>query len=365
MSRSGKESIVHEPTVDVPSTPRAEPPPRSLSAQVISAISYKRIGAVYVFVVIAVIFSLWVPDTFPTWDTVRQILNGNAITGLVALAVVVPLTAAIFDLSFAYTMTLTGVTAAHFVSIGWSVAPAMGAALVVALLIGLFNGLIVVRLKIDSFIGTLATGALIQALITFVTGDADVTGLELNGPFAKLASADIGGITLPVFYLLVLALALWFMLRHTATGRRLYATGFNPQAARLASIRTTRLSFYSLLFSSVVAGFAGVILASSVQTGSTTAGTGYLLPAFAAAFLGATQITPGRFNAWGTVIAVLLLGTGVTGLGLAGAPAWTGSMFTGVVLVTALAVASLERRRPEVVRKALRRTRRGAEQSEQ
>ena len=148
------------------------------------------------------------------------------------------------------------------------------------------NGLIVVRLQIESFIGTLATGALIQALITLVTGDNDVTGVQLGGPFSSVASTELGGITLPVFFLLALAVAVWFLHKYTATGRRLYATGFNPHAARLAGIRTAHLSVCALLFSSVVAGFAGVVLASSLQTGSTTVGTSYLLPAFAAAFLG-------------------------------------------------------------------------------
>ena len=113
-----------------------------------------------------------------------------------------------------------------------------------------------------------------------------------------------------MLYLLVIAGAIWFVLEHTATGRRLYATGFNPDAARLAGVRTDRLRFLSLITSALLAGVAGIVFASAIGSGSPTAGDAVPAPAFAAAFLGATQLRGGRFNAWGTVIAVLLLGTG-------------------------------------------------------
>jgi ribose transport system permease protein len=143
---------------------------------------------------------------------------------------------------------------------------------------------------------------------------------------------------------LIVAIAMWFLLEHTATGRRLYATGFNPDAAKLAGVRTERLRFASLLVSGTLAGATGLVLASNIGSGDPSAGTSYLLPAFAAAFLGATQLKHGRFNAFGTLIAVLLLGTGTTGLGLASAPQWASDMFVGVVLIASLALTGLQRR---------------------
>jgi ribose transport system permease protein len=145
-------------------------------------------------------------------------------------------------------------------------------------------------------------------------------------------------------YALAVAVAMWFLLEHTATGRRLYATGFNPDAAKLAGVKVDRLRFISLVVSGSLAGAAGLVLASTIASGEPTAGTPYLLPAFAAAFLGATQLKHGRFNAGGTLIAVLLLGTGTTGLGLANAPQWSADMFVGVVLIASLAVTGLQRR---------------------
>ena len=250
-----------------------------------------------------------------------------------------------FDLSFAFVMTLTGVVVAHLIAKdGVPVVPAIAIALGVGVGVGVINAVVVVVMRIDSFIATLATGSLIAALITMVTNEMPITDAKLGDAFAKIGQTSIGGVTLGVFYCAVVALAIWYLLEHTATGRRLYATGFNPDAARLAGVRVDRLRFLSLVASGGLAGATGIILASTLGSGSPTAGTPYLLPAFAAAFLGATQLKHGRFNAGGTIIAVLLLGTGVTGLALANAPQWAGDMFVGVVLIASLALTGLQRR---------------------
>jgi ribose transport system permease protein len=336
-------------------TTRAEPEPQPLPAppappwreRVTAALAFDRVGAVYVWLAIILVFTLWVPETFPNTGTAKQILNSNAITGLAALSITIPLAARVFDLSFAYIMSLTGVAVAHFIALdGIPLVPAVGLGLAIGLAIGVINAVVVVTMRIDSFIATLATGSLIQAFITMVTNDTPISDAKLGGSFAKIGQTTIGGLTLGVYYFAAVALAIWYLLEHTATGRRLYATGFNPDASRLGGVRVDRLRFLSLVASGGLAGFSGIVLASTLATGSPTGGTPYLLPAFAAAFLGATQLKRGRFNAGGTIIAVLLLGTGVTGLGLASAPQWAGDMFVGVVLIAALAVTGLQRRTP-------------------
>jgi len=310
-----------------------------------TALSPRSIGAGYVLVVIVVAFSIALPQTYPTLATVKQVANGYSITALAALALVVPLATRTFDLSFAYVMTLSGVTAAHFVVHGMDAIPAMLLGMLAALAVGVINGLVVVVMRIDSFIGTLATGSLVQAFIILFTNAQIISGVELAGGFAQLAQVQLVGLTGPAVYAVVVAAALWFVLEHTAVGRRLYAVGFNPDAARLATIGVDRLRFGSLLVSSGLAGFAGLCLASSISAGSPTAGTAYLLPAFAAVFVGATQLKGGRFNAWGTLIAVVMLGAGTVGLSLSAAPNYAADMFTGVVLIGALAATGLQRRR--------------------
>jgi ribose transport system permease protein len=333
----------------------AVPAGPTLAQRLSGALAFDRVGAVYVWLAIILVFTVWVPETFPNLDTAKQILNSNAITGLAALSITIPLAARVFDLSFAYVMTLTGVAVAHFIAKdGIPLVPALGLGLAIGAAIGTINAVVVVTMRIDSFIGTLATGSLIQALITMVTNDTPISDAKLGGGFAKIGQTTVGGLTLGVYYFVIVAVVIWYLLEHTATGRRLYATGFNPDASRLGGVRVDRLRFLSLVASGTLAGFSGIVLASTLASGSPTGGTPYLLPGFAAAFLGATQLKRGRFNAGGTIIAVLLLGTGTTGLGLANAPQWSGSMFVGVVLIAALAVTGLQRRAGTGGRRRLR-----------
>jgi ribose transport system permease protein len=259
------------------------------------------------------------------------------------LALVVPLSARVFDLSVGNAMGLCNVVIAWLlVEQGVSVVPAILLTVLAGVVIGLVNGVIVIGGKIDSFIATLATGSLMAAATTLVSDDQSIFGEQLTGDFGKIATTDVGGIALPVFLMLFVAVGLWYLLDYTTTGRRIYATGFNQEGARLTGIRTSRLRFCSLVVSGTVAGVGAVLLTSQVSSGSPDIGPPYLLDAFAAAFLGATQFG-GRFNAWGTVIAVLLLGTGKTGLVLVGAPVWAASMFAGLVLLFALGLTNLEK----------------------
>lgn len=311
-------------------------------------LSFKNIGAVYVWLLLIVVFSFWAPKTFPQWATVMQVLNQEAITGLVALSLVFPLAAGVFDLSVGLNLGFCNVFCAWLI-IRQNVPPptAILLTLLVAVLVGIVNGIVVVVARIDSFIGTLATGSLLTAGVTFLSGATEITGDKLSrGFFAKIANSGVHGINFPVLYMLIVALVIWFVLEYTITGRWLYSVGYNPDAARLAGIPVRRLQFLVLVSSALIAGgIGGVAATSQIASGSTTLGPPFLLSAFAAAFLGATQLRQGRFNAWGTLLAVLMLGTGTAGLGLAGAPAWASSVFTGVVLLLALGVTRADRSR--------------------
>lgn len=306
-------------------------------------LSFNNIGAVYVWAIIIVVFGVWEPKTFLAEATFNQVVNTSAITALIALALIVPLSAGEFDLSVAYVASLSGVTAAHFLAHGFSVFFAVVLGLIAALIVGVMNAIVVVGMRVDSFIGTLATGSLVLASIQMITNGVPIVDPRLSGSFAKLGQAALHGVTIPVLYATVVAILLWILLDHTVTGRRLYATGFNANSARLAGVRTARLRFGSLICSALIAGIAGIALAATIGSGDPTAGPSYLLPAFAAAFLGATQLRAGRFNAGGTIIAILMLETGSIGLGLAAAPTWAPDLFVGVVLIAALAITKRER----------------------
>jgi ribose transport system permease protein len=339
MSQSVEEQ---RPAVGKTEDPR---PQRHTFSRLVGASRVEKIGAVYVLIAIIVLFSLWKPSIFPTWTTAKSILDQNAIGALAALALVVPLSTGVFDLSIGNVMALVSVTLAWLiVQHGVPIGLAIPIVIVMSAVVGALNAVIVVILGIDSFIATLGTGAVLQAVNLLISNDETVTDAHLNSAFGKISQTTLVSLQVPVFVVLVIALCIWWLLERTVTGRRLYATGFNEEASRLAGVRTKRLRFISLIVSSVVAGIAGLLLTSQIGSGSPDIGPSYLLDAFAAAFLGATQIRAGRFNAAGTVIAILVLGTGTTGLTLVGAQAWALSLYTGVVLIAALALTRIERK---------------------
>jgi ribose transport system permease protein len=309
-------------------------PRRSLREQ----LSVRNIGAIYVWIAIVILFALVAPDTFPTAQTAKAILNQYSITGIVALSLVIPLAAGFYDLSIGYTLGLSGILAAYLLQ-ETAMSPLMAGTITIAacVAIGLLNAFVVVGLGVNSFIGTLGTGAVLASITIAISGDQTITG-RIGEDFAKIASTEWQGISLPVLYLLVLVIALAWWLERTRMGRSFYAMGFEREAARLSGIKIDRLGTIAFVTSAVIAGFAGMVLAGRVSSASPEAGPAYLIPAFSAAFLGATQLRQGRFNAWGTVIAVLLLGTGNVGLLLAGGPIWTPQLFEGVVLIAAVAL---------------------------
>jgi ribose transport system permease protein len=321
-------------------------PERSRGTRFVSWFRFSNISALYVLAVVIIIFSAWQPSLFPTYATVAEVLNNNTVPALLALSLIFALSAGAFDLSIGYNFSLCSVTVAWLLGNTHLAVPlCIVITLLVALCVGIVNGIVVVSLRIDSFISTLATGSIIEAVVILVSGNRTmVNGLQTPG-FVEFTSLNWHQISIPVLYVLLTATILWYFLQHTARGRFAYATGLGPEAARLAGIRTQRLRFVSLLVSALLAGFAGVVATSLFESGLPTAGTNYLIPAFAAAFLGATQLKGGLFNAWGTLIAVVLLGTTSAGLALATTSLWVPYIFTGFVLILALWISGRQRRR--------------------
>jgi ribose transport system permease protein len=304
-------------------------------------IEWRSLGIIYVLAFVVVVFAIWIPDRFLAYDTLASVLNSSAIACLVALALVLPLSAGLFDFSIGYTVGLTGVLAAYLLGpAGMSVFPAVALSVLGGVAIGTFNGLVVVRFKVDSFIGTLATGSLLFALILLVSGDQILTDGVNEKAFANIAQANWHQLNLPVAYALVVAVVLWLLLSHTPTGRFFHATGLSTEAARLAGIRTNVLCFVALIVSALLAGCAGIVNTAQIGAGSPQVGPEFLIPAYAAAFLGRTQSSKGLFSVWGTVAAVLLLQTTTTGLSLTGAPIWAPYVVTGIVLIASIGIAN-------------------------
>jgi ribose transport system permease protein len=324
-----------EPDVEREAGSHAAPSRRKLA----SVLGLDRFSGLYVWAALILIFSLWVPSLFDTATNVRIIAGSQAITAIVAMGLIVPVACGAFDLSIAGTLGVSTCVVIWFQANhhGWLLGIIV--ALLVGLAVGAVNSLIVVRLHVDSFIGTLGMSSILLAGTEWITGGSQIAN-GVSPTFTKIGQTQLFGLPLPVFYMIALAIVLWWLLEYTPAGRYLYGIGGNPQAARLAGIRTGRITTSAFLLSGLVAAFAGVILASQLGSASPDVGGPYLLPAFSAVFLGATQVFPGRVNVPGTLIAIFLLATGVKGLQLAGAPSYINDLFNGAALIIAVALAA-------------------------
>ena len=302
------------------------------------AVSPANVSALYLAVALFVIFSIWVPDLFLRGSTFSTLLSADSITYVVAIAIVIPLATGTFDLTVGYTVGFCATLLAWAnVLQGWSMPVSIGFTMLVALLIGAVNAFLIVAAGINSFIATLGTGSVIQALTVAVSDGKQINGF--SNTFLDFSSNRFLTIAVPVYVALLLAFAAWYFLQHTPAGRYFYATGGNADAARLSGVRTELCVSSSLLMSAGVAGFGGVLLASQLGSSSPTIGAQYLLPGFAAVFVGSTQFQRGRPNVWGAMLAIVALGVGTKGFDLVGVDYWIKDLFYGVALVVAVGLS--------------------------
>jgi ribose transport system permease protein len=303
-------------------------------------LGWDRFSGLWVIALFLVVFCLWEPTTFRTLSNLRVVAESQAITGVLTLGLIVSLICGVFDLSVAGNMSLALIVVAWFQS-NFHMNAALATVLVVMIggLIGVLNAIVVTKLHVDAVIGTLGMSSILAAVAFWISqGNDIVSGISLN--FSQLGRDTVLTIPLLVFFLAAVALGVWYLLDHTPTGRYFYALGFNANACRLAGVKVVRLQWTGLIISGCLASLAGVLLTMQLGAASYGAGASYLLPAFAAAFLGSTQIKPGRFNVLGTLVALYLLAIGVRGLQLKypNLP-WIPDLFEGLALIIAVALA--------------------------
>lgn len=296
------------------------------------------------------LFSILLPRTFPTLLNLRSIISDKAIIALLALAAMIPMTAGKIDLTVGY-----GIVLWHILAI--SLQTAFGLPWPVAVLIvlalgaftGLLNGLLVEVAQIDSFIATLGMGTVLYALALWYTGGRQVVAPLPEG-FLALNGTMVFGLPIGGFYVLALATFMWLVLEYTPLGRYLYAIGANPRAAALNGIPVRRYTIGAFVASGLLTALTGVLLAAKLRIGQASVGLEYLLPALVGAFLGSTTIKPGRVNVWGTVIGVVVLAVGISGIQQFGGSFWVEPMFNGATLLVAIGIAAYAQRRRSAAR---------------
>lgn len=297
------------------------------------------------WVLTIIIFTLLLPGSFLTSADISSVLSSQAVLLVVTLGVMMPLIVGDLDVSVGSVVGLSAMIVALLnVNEGFNPVVASVIAVLACILVGVFNGLVATRLKVDLLVVTLGTGSLVAGLTAWISNEQTVTNISPSLSSA-VVSTHILGVSPEFYYGLLLVAVIFYFLRYTPVGRRMLIVGQAREVAALSGINVSRIRVMSLILSSGLAGLAGVLYAGTSGSASPTGGTELLLPAFAAAFLGATTITPGRFNPVGSLIAVYFLVTGITGLQLLGAQTWVQQVFYGGALVVAVSVSAIVRAR--------------------
>ena len=303
-----------------------------------------RYGTLASLAALLIVFSLARSDVFPTVDNLLNIMNQVSILGTMAFGLTVCLVMGLFDLSIAAMATLGGYVAT-FLLVQYpetiSVPLAVLISLAIAGTIGVFNGLIVSYLGISAFIATLATGSIITgAMLGISNSKTIITGIP--DEFLVIGQGSVFGVSNPILIMLAIGVILWLLLEHTQLGRHLYAIGGSAEASRLSGIAVKRYAPIALAICAGCAGLGGLIAASVLGAGRPQGvGDTYLLNAFAAVFIGASSLRPGKFHIIGTFIGVMLIGIINNGLSVMGVPTYWQYIVQGLLLIIALFSAGL------------------------
>lgn len=299
---------------------------------------------VIVWAVMALGYYLKMPHAFGSVGALRAIFGGQPVLVFLALSALITLVVAEFDLSVASIMGLAATLIPVLAGLhGVNIWVACLIALLCCAAAGAINAFFVVYLDVSSFVVTLGTGTLLIGLGQWISS-SNVVSYQ-DPVFSELALKQVLGMPISFYYGIALALFLAYVLAFTPLGRNMVFVGANREVSRLAGIHVNRIRAGAYIVSSLIAGFAGIMLVSALGGFDPTSSGQFLLPALAAVFLGTTVVQPGQFNPIGTMIAIWFLWTGIFGLQLLGFAGWVQNVFYGAGLVVAVALAKIVRNR--------------------
>ena len=300
-------------------------------------------GMLLTVVLLIAVFGL-ASDNFLDPFNIINILRSIAIVTVIAIGVSISLTIGGFDLSVGSTASLANaLVISLFVWHGFGTTEAIVVTLALCTLVGLFNAFLIVILRIPDMLATLASLFVIQGVaMTYSYGGA-ITENMAEGAIPA-AFGSLGQVPTIVIIMLVVTVIAQLALSFTTHGRRMYAIGGNPEAARLSGLRITRYKVAAYVIASLLAGLGGILLASRIGSSQVNAGGGYLMDAVAAAWIGFSLAGSGKPNALGTLVGAVILGVLSNGLVMLSVPYYAMDIIKGLVLAGALALTYFQRR---------------------
>jgi ribose transport system permease protein len=327
-------------SVSTPSDSKETPPRRAGGAVVLRLL--ETYGLIGLALLLCIVFSV-LPSTsadFPTTANLRVGLISQSVLIIVTMGALFPIICGHYDFSVGAVVGLSSIMVGSVASHGAPLAIAIAVGLGTGVAVGIVNGLLVTGIGIDSVVVTLGTTTLVAGIVEWKTnGQSIVTGI----PNALIdLSTPIGGAVPGAFLVAVALVAVsYWVLRHTPFGRYVHATGDNRAAARLVGLRPGRLAFVTFLLSGLLAASAGIVQVGVAGAANPNVGPSLTLPAIAAVFLGVAAITPGRFNVWGTFVAIIFLAILNSGLNLASTSPYVTDLANGAALIIGVALATV------------------------
>jgi ribose transport system permease protein len=299
-----------------------------------------RYSLVLLLCFLIVVFSIARPASFFTVNNFQGIFVNQVVVVFAAIGVIWPLIVGELDLSIGYIVGLSQALVVGLMTMQ-QIPPPLAVLISVAIctLAGLVNGLLVIKIGLNSLIVTLATGNFIYGMVLWYTGGT-ILFQGVPPEFLKISSGSFLYVPLPIWYAVILVVIVELVLSYLPAGRRLYAVGGNRRAALLAGIAVPWTVIVAFCLSGFVCSLGGIIIASRLASAQPELGPSFLLPAFASAFLGATTVRPGRYNALGTLVAVYLIAVIVAGLQQLGVPFWVEHVVYGLALGGGVALST-------------------------
>ena len=309
----------------------------------------RRYGTLIGFAIILGFFSVMLPETFLTARNWLNITQQLSMLMVVAAGMTIVMVMGDFDLSVGSTASLAGIVAAVLFTFGYPIWAAVGIALLVGLVGGAINGALVSFIGILPFIATLATLTMYSGAAFVISGGKTISGRAIPEEFGNFAREGVmlGSITIPNLSIVagLVTFAVWVLLEQTTFGRRLYAIGGNIEAAYLSGVRVRRLKLIAFSLTGGAAALAGILYASRVASANPTQGSGLMLNAIAAVFLGMSMSEHGEPRILATLAGVLILGVLDNGLTQLSVDSYVRQLLVGAIILLAVALSSISKGR--------------------
>jgi len=299
----------------------------------------KRNGVFVALATVFVVMALAAPQ-FATVENLRNLLQQNAVIGVIACGMTFAIIIGGFDLSVGSTAAMASVVMAVVYNAAGSIALGLVAALLSGVVAGLVNGGLIAGLRINPFVATLGTMTIIRGLVFVATNATPVFGVPFG--FTQLGLGRSFGVPNLVIIFVIVAAVLGFVLHQTRFGHHVYTAGGNARAAAIMGLRTARLRFWCYMIVSICAAIAGIMLVGQTASGQPQAAMGYELTAIAAVIVGGAALGGGRGGMLGTVAGVFLLGVVSNALNLLGVSPFWQPVATGLILVVAVGLDRMQ-----------------------